>query len=155
MSVEVCRITLWGPCASGHYSVALSSMLNKILPKFVLEGPVNSSPLRAAYMHRWTESALVQVMACRLFGAKPLSEPMPAYLWFDHLEQTSVQFESKYKIFHLRKCIWKGRLCFVLFSNGVVLNRQQACIRTDIGFLWSIELFRMSVPQRITAPSLQ
>ena len=26
---------------------------------------LNSSPLRAAYMHQWTESALVQIMACR------------------------------------------------------------------------------------------
>ena len=30
----------------------------------------------AAYMRQWTGSALVQVMACRLFGAKPLPEPM-------------------------------------------------------------------------------
>ena len=27
-------------------------------------------------MRQWTGSALVQVMACRLFGAKPLPEPM-------------------------------------------------------------------------------
>ena len=30
----------------------------------------------ATYMHQWTGSALVQVMACRLFGAKPFPEPM-------------------------------------------------------------------------------
>ena len=33
---------------------------------------VNSSPPSATYMHQWTGSALVQVMACRLFSAKPL-----------------------------------------------------------------------------------
>ena len=32
-----------------------------------------------AYMRRWTGSSLVQIMACRLFGAKPLSEPMLEY----------------------------------------------------------------------------
>ena len=37
---------------------------------------VYSSPPSTAYMRRWTGSALVQVMACRLVGAKPLSEPM-------------------------------------------------------------------------------
>ena len=32
---------------------------------------VNSSPPSAAYMRQWTGSALVQIMACRLFSAKP------------------------------------------------------------------------------------
>ena len=40
---------------------------------------VNSSPPSAACMCQWTGSALVQVMACRLFGAKPLPEPMLPY----------------------------------------------------------------------------
>ena len=39
----------------------------------------NSSPPSAAYMRQWTGPALVQIMACRLFGAKPLSEPMLEY----------------------------------------------------------------------------
>ena len=39
----------------------------------------NSFFSNVAYIHRWTESALVQVMACRLFGANPLPEPMLAY----------------------------------------------------------------------------
>ena len=40
---------------------------------------VNSSPPNAAYMHQWIVSALLQIMACRLYGAKPLSEPMLDY----------------------------------------------------------------------------
>ena len=32
----------------------------------------NLSPSSVAYMRRWTGSALIQIMACRLFGAKPL-----------------------------------------------------------------------------------
>ena len=71
---------------------------------------VNSSPPSAAYMRWWTGSALVQVMACRLVGAKPSLKPMLVYCQLDHQEQTSMKFESKYKIFHSRKCIWKCRL---------------------------------------------
>ena len=37
----------------------------------------------ASYMCQWTGSASVQVMACRLFGAKPLPVPMVAYCQLD------------------------------------------------------------------------
>ena len=40
---------------------------------------VNSSPPSAAYTRQWIGWALVQIMACRLFGAKPLSKPMLRY----------------------------------------------------------------------------
>ena len=40
---------------------------------------INSSPPSAAYMRQWIRSTLVQIMACRLFGAKPLSEPVLGY----------------------------------------------------------------------------
>ena len=43
----------------------------------------NSSPPNAPYMRRWTESALVQIMAYHLFGAKPLPEPTLAYCQLD------------------------------------------------------------------------
>ena len=40
---------------------------------------INSSPPGAAYMRQWIRSALVQIMACRLLGAKPLSNAMLGY----------------------------------------------------------------------------
>ena len=52
------------------------------------EDVVHSYPPSAAYMRQWIGSALVQIMACRLFGAKPLSKPMLGYCQLDHLEQT-------------------------------------------------------------------
>ena len=55
---------------------------------------INSPPPSAAYMRRWNGSALVQVMACRLSGAKPLPEPMLPYCQLDPWEQTSVKVES-------------------------------------------------------------
>ena len=48
---------------------------------------INSSPTSAAYMRRWTGSALVQKMACRIFGAEPLSEPMLGFCQLDTKEQ--------------------------------------------------------------------
>ena len=37
---------------------------------------INSSPPNAAYIRQWMGQSLVQIMACRLFGLKPLSEPV-------------------------------------------------------------------------------
>ena len=36
-------------------------------------------------------------MACRIFGAKPLSQPMLGYCQLGSQEQTLVKFQSKYK----------------------------------------------------------
>ena len=60
---------------------------------------VNSSPPSAAYMRRWTGSALVQIMACRLDGAKPLSEPMLTYCELDPKEHISMKFYFESNIF--------------------------------------------------------
>ena len=65
--------------------------------------------LCAAYMRHWIRPALVRVMACRLFGSKPLSKQMLGYCHLDHKEHTSVNFPSKYKIFRSWKCIWISR----------------------------------------------
>ena len=48
----------------------------------------DSSPHCAAYMCQRTRSALVKVMACRLFGAKPLPESMLTYCQLENWEQT-------------------------------------------------------------------
>ena len=42
-------------------------------------GHINSSPPSAAYMCQRFGLALVQMMACRLFGAKTLSKPWLGY----------------------------------------------------------------------------
>ena len=51
----------------------------------------NSSLPSATYIRQWIWSALVQIMACRLFGAKPLSKPMLGYCHLHTKEQTSVK----------------------------------------------------------------
>ena len=52
---------------------------------------LNSSLSSAAYISQWIGSTLVQIMACRIFGAKPLSKPMLGYHQLDPWEQTSVK----------------------------------------------------------------
>ena len=71
---------------------------------------VNSSLPNDPYMPLWIGSALVQIMTCCLFCAKPLSKPILGYCQLDPQEQHSVKFETKYKTFHARKCTWKCRL---------------------------------------------
>ena len=53
---------------------------------------INSSPPSAGYVRRRIGPVLIQVMACRLFGAKPLSKTMQDYCQLDADEQTSVKF---------------------------------------------------------------
>ena len=64
---------------------------------------LHSFPPSSAYMRQWSGPKLVQVMACRMFDAKPLPEPMLPYCRLDPWEQTSVEFESKYKNFSFTK----------------------------------------------------
>ena len=45
---------------------------------------LNSSPPSDGYIRQWIGWALVQIMVCRLFGAKPLSKPMLGYCQLDH-----------------------------------------------------------------------
>ena len=54
----------------------VSNRVSLLLPLLLF---INSSPPSTAYMRQLTGSSLVQVMACRLFGAKPLSEPILEY----------------------------------------------------------------------------
>ena len=57
-------------------------------------------------MRLWSGSTLVQIMACRLDGTKPLSEPMLTYYQLDPEEHISMKFYLKFKYFHSSKCIW-------------------------------------------------
>ena len=49
--------------------------------------------------------SLAQIMACRMFGAKPLAEPMLTLGQLDPNTQTSVKLETKYKDYLSGKCI--------------------------------------------------
>ena len=70
---------------------------------------------------------MVQVMACHLFGAKPLSEPMLTICQLVTWEQTSLKFQSKYKHFRSRKYIWK-----CCQKMAVILSRCQCVNATEM-----------------------
>ena len=86
--------------ALSHWASDMQCFLwSKSLDEGIVNCPVqldtillNSSPPSAAYRRQWIGSALVHIMACRLFGAKPLSKPMLGYCQLDPIEQTSVKF---------------------------------------------------------------
>ena len=59
----------------------------------------NSSSPSAAYMHQWTGSALVQIMACPLFGTKPLSKPMLGYCQLDPMNKLQWKFSKNTQLF--------------------------------------------------------
>ena len=76
---------------SGHYwgyYTGARSLCSNILQhswKSVAIRLINLPPLSAAYMRQWIGSALVQIKACRLFGAKPLSKAVLGYCKMEHL----------------------------------------------------------------------
>ena len=111
----------------------------------------NSSPPSVPCMCRWTGSSLIQVMACRLFSTKPLPEPMLTFSQLDPLEQSSVKFESKHKIFidqnafekvcKMVAILSKGRWVKILSSGwetsarhiivGIPVSRIHVCLMHD------------------------
>ena len=69
-----------------HIYICLITLYeNEINPHYPLISP------SAAYMRHWIRSVLVQIMACRLVGAKPLPKPVLGYSQMDCKEQNSAK----------------------------------------------------------------
>ena len=62
-------------------------------------------------MHQWIRSALIQVMACRLFGAKALSKPMLGYCQLDPYEQKNSEILIKIQNFSFIKNASEHIIC--------------------------------------------
>ena len=75
----------------------------------------NSSTPSAAYMRQWIVSALVQIIACRLFGATPLSEPI---LGYDQLDSNSSEILVKTRTFSYKKIRLKMYVEWHPFCSG-------------------------------------
>ena len=93
-------------------------------------------------MLQWTWSALVRVMACRLFGAKPLPKTLLTYYKFHRWGKTFIRkFESKYETLHSWKCIWKCRLWnggyFVQWRDAFFMKSTNLLMtRSDVTKWW-------------------
>ena len=77
---------------------------------------------RPPLVRHWTGSALVQVMACRLFGAKPSPEPMLVYCQLDSWQQISVKLESEFYHFHWRNLKLSSANTAPILSRGRWVN---------------------------------
>ena len=86
---------------------------------------IKSNPPSAAYMRQWTGSALVRVMTCRLFGAKPLPEQMLAYCQLNSWEELSVKLE-------LYNSIQENAFEIVVRQNGGTLVQGRQVTETAI-----------------------
>ena len=94
---------------------------------------INSSPPSDEYMRRWTGSALVQVMACRLFGAKPLPESMLPYCQLDL--KNKLHWNSNTKLF-IQENSSENVVCemaAILFREGFVNAPRSAVNRGPWG----------------------
>ena len=103
-------------CDTYHFSSSLRvNFKNKLLHSMV-----NSMRLSDAYMYQYNIPTLVPIVACRLFGTKPLSKPMLPYCQLVAKEYISVKFYLKFQSFHSRKCTWKCRLRNVLRKKHTI-----------------------------------
>ena len=97
---------------------------------------VNSWRSSDAYMRQYNIPTLVQIMACRLFGAKPLSEPMLPYCQLDPREHISLKFVWNSKVFIKGNAVQN-----VVYETAAILSRPQ-CVKSltvwnlRLGLLW-------------------
>ena len=87
---------------------------------------INSLRPSDAYKRQYNIPTLVQIMACGLFGAKPLSEPMLPYCQLHPKEHISMKFYLKFIHSNWRKCPWKLWPFCLSFS---VLTQVHTCFR--------------------------
>ena len=80
-------------------------------------------------MCQWIGSALVQVIACRLFGVRPLPEPMLAYCQLDCWKQISARSPSILRRMHGRHAPKCGMLMYP--------DHIQSWIRSVLAQLWA------------------
>ena len=92
----------------------------------------NSSHPSAAHIRQRIRPALVQVMACHLFGAKPLPKPMLIYCQFDSWEQISVKLKSEFDHIQSRKCIWNRRPFFPGKDESMICSHTKSAQRPAI-----------------------
>ena len=139
------------PSSSLH--ILFPQLLHISLSLYILLPPslnINTSPPSTTYMHQWTESALVQVMACRLFGTKPLPKTNAGLLSIGLLGINFSEIQIEILSFSFKKMYLKlssANMAAVLSRRRWVNNPvwYQLIIRTTADLL----LFRPLGTQKI------
>ena len=65
---------------------------------------INSSRPSDAYIGQGNIPTMLQIVVCRLFGTKPLSEPILPYCQLDIKKHISLKLYLKFKNFHAGRC---------------------------------------------------
>ena len=82
----------------------------KLLKIVIVQNYTSSPNPGEADMRQEIKLLLVQIMAYRLFGSQPLSEPMSAHTSLWHLEYKSMKFLSQFKNIYSRNNFWEWRV---------------------------------------------
>ena len=97
---------------------------------------INSLRPSDAFMRQYNLATLVQIMACRLLGAKPSSEPMLPYCQLDHNETyfSEIIFKIQnfsFKEMHLKMSSAKWQaLCLGLNGEDSLPSTDLICVST-------------------------
>ena len=105
------RMTMILLCSAKYWMVQVHSTTECML---------NSSPPSDACIRQWIGSALVQIMACRLFGTKPLSKPMQSYCQLDLRNKLKWNFNQNTKLF-IHKNVSENIVC----EMAAILSRRR------------------------------
>ena len=102
---------------------------------------VNSLRPSDAYIRHQNRLTLIQITACRLIGAKPLSEPMLAYFQLDHWEIYVSEIRIKIQQFYWKKNDFENvdcKIAPILCHSRQSLSQIRAYELTSISFRWDI-----------------
>ena len=81
-----------------------------------------------AYMRQYNIATLVQIMACRLLGGKPLTEPILPYSQLHHKERISVICNLKFVFFFIQG----NALENIIYEMAAILPRPQCVHYSDV-----------------------
>ena len=131
LSILICIFTCWTDF--NMIQIILTSISSRYhpYPFQLIEGS-------DAYMHQYNASTLVQIMACRLFGLKPLSESMLPYHQLDTKEHVSVK-EFSLKEMYLKMSSSAKWRSFGLSLNVLIWRHEiytKIYLQASVGGCW-------------------
>ena len=111
--------------------------VNKLIPvpaliTFTKLQYVNSSPPSTAYMRQWPGSALVQIMAWRLFAAKPLSNRCWVIVNWTIVNKRQWSFNQNTKLFIMKMHLKISSAKWRPFLGRIFPNKTADILQSDV-----------------------
>ena len=123
ISLVIPRVVMWSRLAIPIITSVMDAVYSWLLRRSLyIDITLNSSHPSFVSIRQWIVSALVQIMACHLFGAKPLSKPMLGYCQWNLRNKLQWNF-SNTKLF-INEMASENIVCqmTVIFSTGRWVN---------------------------------